>query len=433
MYLKYILLILGLAVCWYRWEGTAQHNEFTNLVGEEISMFGSVVNESSFSSTGNQIIVIQPEGFSQRLRISLFHPSSVQFGDHVKLTGVVKLPENFNGFNYVKYLQKDNIFAEVTKAQIIPLHRRDSNWQNKLTNLRQYIIQKITRQLSADHAGLVLGMLIGDDSKLSQNVKTDFQKTGLTHILVVSGFNLTVIASSMGILAWVVGRKAADIISLVLIWGFVFLVGVQASVVRAGIMVSMLLLARLFGRLSYSYITLLWAIFIMTAISPLQLFYDIGFQLSIAATLGVLQAYRLNVLWNNEGIFSEIVWPSLGAIIFTAPIVAYYFQTFSVLALPANVLIVPTIPLLMLLGILLLVPGINIVAAQIMDLILNFNLGITELFADWHFSVWEFKPSLVLVMSYYVILFLVQYFMFFSRKVDLKNNLIHDRMVKIKL
>lgn len=433
MYLKYILLVCGILLCWYRWQSVVQDNQFANLIGQKIDMYGWVMAEPSQSSSGNQIIVIKPDGFSQKLRISLFNFSSVQRGDRVKLTGAVKLPENFNGFNYVKYLQKDNIFAEVSKAQIIPLYRQKDNWRNTLIDVKYYIAQKISHQLSEDNAGLILGMLVGDDSKISQGIKTIFQKTGLTHVLVVSGFNLTILASSIGIMAWLVGRRLTDILSLIIIWSFVLLVGLQGSVVRAGIMVSLLLAARLARRLSYSYITLFWAIFIMTAINPLQLFYDIGFQLSIAATIGVLQAYRLKILWNNDGMLSEILWPSVGAIIYTAPIVAYYFQIFSVVALPANLLIVPTIPILMLLGVLILIPGVNLIAVPLVDLILTINLTIINYFASWQFSVLNFQPNIALIGCYYVVIFLIQYFIFSSKSPDLKNYSIHDRIVKIKL
>lgn len=429
----YIFLFIGLIVCAIRFFYISSENEYFNLVGQKFLSYGLVAEEPSFSSSGNQIVVIRPEGFFQKIRASLYNSSSVSKGDYVKFAGVVKLPENFDGFNYVKYLQKDNIYAEVSKAQIIPIHKAKSNWQLMLIKLRIAIGQKINFELPKDQAGLILGMLIGDDSKLSKLTKDAFQKTGLTHVLVVSGFNLTILAASTSVIAWLVGRKIGDLLSLATVWVFVFLVGVQASIIRAAIMISLLLIARMFGRLSYSYITLLWTIVVMAIINPLQVFYDIGFQLSVAATFGVLEAHKLKSFLGKEGFLSEILWPSLGAIIFTAPIVAYYFHVFSTVALISNLLIVPTIPLVMLLGALLLIPGITQLARPIISLILSIDMKIVNWLAGWQFSTINFQPHLVTIFSYYIIVLIVEYFIFSPARLDLKKTAIRGRITKIKL
>ena len=175
---------------------------------------------------------------------------------------------------------------------------------------------------------MVLGMLIGYGDSIPKSLSEAFQKTGLTHILVASGFNLTIIASSIGGLAWVLGRRGSDLTSMAIIWMFVVLTGSSGSVARAGIMASLVLLARAFGRMPSSYFTLLFAVVLMTILNPFQLFYDIGFQLSVGATVGVLEAGKLKLHLEREGWLSDLLWPTMGAIIFTAPLICFYFVFF---------------------------------------------------------------------------------------------------------
>ncbi len=401
-------ICLGLSLGIMVWVNNLQLNQYQNFIGQKVYSEGVVVGWPNITASGNQAVLIQPDGFAQAIRSSSRVPINFHPGDRVWIRGTIKQPENFSEFNYVAYLQKNNVFAELDKPRVIIIKPAAASNFAFLDNLRQWVIKKSTDKLDQSSSGLVLGMLIGYGDSVPKTLATAFQKTGLTHILVASGFNLTIIASSIGFLAWVLGRRWSDITSMAVIWMFVVLTGSSGSVVRAGIMVSLIILARSVGRMPTSYFTLLFAVVVMTILNPMQLFYDIGFQLSVGATIGVLEANKFRVHLQRDGMLTELLWPTMGAIIFTAPIISYYFGTFSVIAPLANLLVLPAVPLVMLLGLLSLIPVINLFTIPVTELIVKFQENVTIFLASWKYSSISIKSTLSFVIGYYIILLLVR-------------------------
>lgn len=408
-----------------------QSNEYSQLFGQSIDIEGLIVDDPNITSAGNQAIVMRPDGFSQNMRASLFHHGYLKKGDRVWIRGQIKQPENFSSFNYVSYLEMNNIFAELAKAKIIVVQPAGFGVGTFLDSVRFWVIREVSENFSKTNANLILGMLIGYSQKLSLEITEAYRRVGLTHILVVSGFNLTIVAASFGFTAWVIGRKASDILSLFIIWVFVVLSGSSGGVVRAGIMVSLFLIARLFSRLHLSPLALLFAVVVMSVFNPLRLFYDIGLQLSVTATFGVLSAHRLRIQLEKEGWLAEILWPTLGAILYTAPIVGYYFGTFSLISPLANLIILPEIPILMLLGFLSLIPIVNKLIIPILDLGLNLQVKIIEIMSNWWWSALDWHPHLLFVFSYYCILLSGQSLLQDWINRDLNKPQNSDRITKI--
>ncbi len=399
---------LGFSLGLMIWSNSQQVNQFQNDVGKLVNTEGSVVGWPNLTSSGNQAILIKPDG-----------------------CGVIKQPENFSGFNYVAYLQKNNVYAELDKAKVIVIDSGQSNSTAILGKVREWVILKSEQRLSKTSSGLVLGMLIGYGDSLPKTLAEAFKKTGLTHILVASGFNLTIIASSIGFFAWIIGRRWSDVLSILILWMFVILTGSSGSVVRAGIMTSLILLARSIGRMPTSYFTLLLAVVAMVILNPLQLFYDIGFQLSVGATLGVLEANRLRVYLQKEGWLTELLWPTMGAIIVTAPIISLYFGTFSIIAPLANLAVLPAVPIVMLLGALSLLPFINLMTVPVTELIVAFQEWVTVFLSEWKYSSVSIKSTLIGVIIYYVVLYLIKEVYYSRKSVDLNKPLDSDKMTKI--
>lgn len=205
------------------------------------------------------------------------------------------------------------------------------------------------------HAGFVAGVLVGAKSSLSASIKQDFKLTGTSHIIAVSGYNISIIAIYvMAALLWLVPRPAAFWITILILLGFMLLTGAQASVVRATIMGIAGLVARRVGRLSSSVHILLLTAGIMVALEPGILLGDIGFQLSFLATAGLLWVSpileaRLPFV-RVLGVWGETALMTISAQIMVVPLVVWYFKSISIIALPVNILVLPFIPLLMLLG-----------------------------------------------------------------------------------
>ncbi len=424
--------ICGISIGTMNWQNSQAVNQYESLYGQSISIEGEIVSRPSITASGNQALIIRPDGFTQDVRVSLFHHTVAKGGERVWIRGQIKKPENFSNFNYIAFLRKNNVYAELSKSKVIiyePASEGISNW---LGDLRQNVVRVSERNFNTETSAIVLGMLIGHKEQLPPDVEGAFQKSGLIHILVVSGFNLTIIAIGVGVFARWFGRRLVDSSSLALIWSFCILVGATAAVTRAGVMASILILSRLSGRLATSSTSLLLAVVIMSLLNPWQLFYDIGFQLSVAATFGVLEASRIRTRFNKEGIFSEIIWPSMGAIICTAPLIAYYFGTVSLVAPLANLLVLPMVPYLMLFGALGLIPYLKIFFVPVTELLVAWELKIISTLANWQYSQLQTSIDTTFIICYFVIVILFVWLINYQKS-QLKESQSRDKITQITI
>ena len=214
----------------------------------------------------------------------------------------------------------------------------------------------------------------------------------MTHIVAVSGYNVTIIAEYLIFLGLWLGmwRKNAVWLAIIGIIVFVIMIGFPSSAVRAGVMGGILLWAMKNGRLANSQNAIVFAATVMLLINPLLLRWDIGFQLSFLATLGIVET---STFWEKSFIkkhkalgISEIIAMSLSAQIFVLPIIAYNFHITSLISLLANVLILPIIPLSMLLVFLasicgFIFYGVSLVFAWLAFVPLLYEIKIVQILA----------------------------------------------------
>lgn len=293
-------------------------------------------------------------------RLLLVSPKYPQlsYGEEIFLECLLEKPKSFNDFDYEAYLNRQNIFALCSFPKKLEKTGKflGSFWQAKLYSLKSQALFLISRLFPEPNSSFLAGLLFGAKKTIPSDLREAFQKTGTAHLVALSGFNISIVASfitrSLAFL-WI-PIKAAFPLSLLGIIGFVLLTGAQASVVRAGIMGILVLLARNFGRCSNFRNALTLSAALMVWVNPKILFFDIGFQLSFAATLGLflLAPYFQEKLkfFPNFLNAREVLSSSAAALIFTLPLTMHYFKNFSYLALLANLLVVPLVPVVMLLG-----------------------------------------------------------------------------------
>jgi len=254
------------------------------------------------------------------------------------------------------YLAKDNIYYV---CQNVKIEKTDKNSGYRMyvavLSFKNKMTESIREMIPQPEGTLAAGLLFGGSGELSERVKNNFSKTGMTHIVAVSGYNVAIIAEYLILLGIFLGlwRQKAFWFAIVGIFFFVAMIGFPSSAVRAGVKGSLLLWAMKNGRLANAWNAILFAGAIMLLINPLLLVWDIGFQLSFLATIGIV---ALSPFWERYFMrkyqfmgLMEIMLLSLSAQIFVLPIIAYNFHTFSVISLVANILILPIIPLTMLL------------------------------------------------------------------------------------
>ncbi len=288
------------------------------------------------------------------------------YGDQVELQGRLETPPILEDFSYKEYLARQGIHAIMYYPKVtITAQGRGNSFFARLYALRARARATIAAILPEPEASLLIGILLGLDSGIPEEVAEAFTATGTIHIIVISGFNLTLLA---GLLVRVGTRFFQR---MRVLWGacagvilYALFVGASPPVVRAAVMVCLTLLAYLVGRPYSADSALALAVLVLTILNPLAL-WDISFQLSIVTTLGLLvvaplladrarQALEARLAadalpWAMD-MLNELLIASLAAQLVTLPLIAYHFGRISLISLFTNALILPVQPGIMVSG-----------------------------------------------------------------------------------
>ena len=261
---------------------------------------------------------------------------------------------------------------------------------------------------------VVAAMALGDKSQLTRELRDAYTISGASHILALSGLHLGIIYTLLSLLLsrrrW---QMVSQILIIVSIWLFVFLVGLSASVVRSAVMVSIYALLSLGHRDKLSVNTLAFAAIVMLLFNPMALF-DVGFQLSFMAVLTILLFYPLlESLWSQPFLLDHRLfrwlWTMLSvscaAQIGVAPLIAYYFGRISCYFLLANLVVVPAAALILYLSLaVLLIPSLAYLLIYIVDTLNQLLVSIAALPGA---SIEGLHPTPLQVWMMYVIIFAV--------------------------
>ncbi len=282
------------------------------------------------------------------------------FGEYLNLQGKISEPENFSGFDYKNYLKRWHIVGEIKSPTKISFQGFSANPTDRvygfLYNIANTFENSLNRLLPEPHSSLASGILLGVKKNIPDDLMLDLQKTGLTHIIALSGFNVTIlIAIFAKSLVIYLGRRQTFLLGIILVTLFVVMTGGSASVVRAAIFSLLILFGSTIGRRADQTNLLLLAAMVMVLMNPYILPYDIGFQLSFLAFAGLiylapviaryLEKKRTNFLPENVRLaLSE----TLGAQFAVTPLILCQFGLVSIISPIANILVVWIVPWIML-------------------------------------------------------------------------------------
>ena len=270
-------------------------------------------------------------------------------GQVLRLKGRVQEPPVLDGFDYRRYLAKDGIHSVMYRPQLTVTGHR-----TQLTSLlypaRRAFLEHLGATFNEPAAGFLAAILIGDRTGIPDEIVDAFRRTGTIHVMALSGYNISILVA---VLIAVIGRGRVVVWLVFLsIAAFVVFVGPSASVVRAALMGSFLLLSQVLGRPQAAVRGCVITAAAMLAFQPWALRYDLGFDLSFLATLGILlfePAVSLRLAGLPAAV-KGIVSPTVAASLPAMPLIALTFGTASLIAPFANLLVVPAIPWLMLGG-----------------------------------------------------------------------------------
>ncbi len=365
---------------------------------------------------------------------------NLDYADQVRLDVVPyppRDPTNPGQFSWKGYLARQSIYSCAyvnSSSQVHILKSKKGNvFLYAALKAKHYMIRSIARIIPEREATVLAGMVLGTYSYLPKEILNNFQRTGTLHLLAASGFNCFILVFlSMPVLKRIgIMPKYRNEIVIILVGMYLLMVGPKPSLIRASLMAFLLLIAPLLKRVPNNKTLFFVASTVILAANPAYLF-DIGFQLSFLAVWALISVapviesilIRAKVISNNgknkpKGRFvwlSKLSSEAAGAgvatasiTLFTAPIVAYYFNYFSLVSLPANMVLALGVPVLFVVGlfapVLALVPTAGAIIGSVGGIVTSAMLWVVDFLGSWEHAVVAVRsPGILAIAGYYLIL-----------------------------
>ncbi|MDP1990276.1 MAG: DNA internalization-related competence protein ComEC/Rec2 [Syntrophales bacterium] len=389
---------------------------------------------------------------SGHVLLNVREPYPFHYGDAVRFHSRLRIPHNFNnpgGFDYERYLRFRGILVRGfvnDAAGIIILRREIGNpLRIRLERFRELIRKTIHDSAPGTEGKIIQAMILGDQKEIPKEVMEKFNRTGTTHIIAISGFNISIVAlftlfvvrlllksSEYFLLRWNM-VMISTLFSILIVILYTFIAGSGISVIRASVMVVIFMAAILINRERDLYNTLALAAFLILVVSPYSLF-DISFQLSFVAVASLLflmprlatllpkpltldsfgptrKEWLLNPLKKALHTICLFFFVSLSATLGTLPLILFYFNRLSLVTLVANMIVVPILGVIAIPFCLLIVIAVPIspwladIIIQISALLVRISLYLTERLASlpWS-SVFVSTPTLLEIAAFYLLL-----------------------------
>lgn len=415
--------------------------------GAQISFEGTVAEEPVRSSS-QRLVVIHGES-RERIMVTVRLFPGFDYGDEISVSGLIRKPgSDGSDSGYASYLARRGIFRIMRYPRIEKISAKGSRSPAAaLISIRKTFSGALNQILPEPHASFVAGLLVGEQRAIPPDIQDQMRKTSTAHMVALSGYNITIIADNL--------LRALRFFFLPMAWSFAFaaagvvlftiMTGASASVVRAAIMGILVLVARGQGRLPYARNILMLAAAAMLALQPDMLRFDLGFQLSFLATLGLVYGsgpleralldarFAAGRLLRHAGIRAperpgarpsrekfpafvrETIVTTLAAQLFVLPLLVLKFGMVSLIGPVANAFVVPAVPYTMgagfFAGVLGLVSGrAAALAAWPARLAAEYELGAIRTFARLPGASAEVGPAAgwaVALLAVILILFLL--------------------------
>ncbi|OGJ56479.1 hypothetical protein A3D88_03830 [Candidatus Peribacteria bacterium RIFCSPHIGHO2_02_FULL_52_16] len=341
---------------------TATIDSYAN--GNEIAIHGFIVDEPDRRALATKYTVeaahIMVNGKEQKVHGKVLvtyrnHWPEFSYGDEVIVTGVLERPGVIEDFTYDRYLSRYGIYSVIYRSNIEKLSSgHESKLFSFLFSVKARFERQIQRLYPEPHASLMAGLLTGSRRGIPEYLLEKFNATGLTHLIAISGFNITIVITFITGLLFFLPLKLRFFPAVLAIVLFTLFVGASAAVVRAAVMGILGLIALQTGRLRHARLLILWTLFFMLAWNPKYLWYDAGFQLSFLAVIGIMEVAsplreRSSFLPDAFGVRDAII-ATLAAHVTAVPLIVILFGRMSFVAPLANVFVAPAVPFAMLFG-----------------------------------------------------------------------------------
>ncbi|MFH1461310.1 MAG: ComEC/Rec2 family competence protein [Patescibacteria group bacterium] len=413
----YLCLIFIVAIFVYSLIKAPQGNEeLYQYYDQETNFTGVIIGEPE-QRINQQKFEFESDLWKGKILITTELYPQYHYGDKLEIFGKLQEPAVFEDFDYREYLAKDEIYLVIYWPVINRLAENQGNWlYQSIFSFKDKLRNIIEQSLLPPQSSILKAVFLGDRFGLSDELKEKLNISGTRHIVAISGMHMIIMTQILLFLGLGIGlwRGQAFYFVLILLILYIIMIGAPASAVRAGIMAGLLLLAQKIGRLRSADRAVVLAAAIMLIINPWLLKSDVGFQLSFIATLSVI--YLKPILdnkiksWPNPLRIKDILTMTLAAQLGALPLLIFHFGRLSLISPLANLLIVPLLPMIMVLGMILVFAGLiwlglaNLVAWPAW-LLLTYLIKVIDYSSSLPLAAIEFRNiSIIILISYYLIL-----------------------------
>ncbi len=315
-------------------------------------------------------------------------------------------------FHYDKYLAKDRIFGSCFRPRI-KIISQDNSIKNYFLQSKQKLLSNLNNNLVEPASSLSKAIVFASRREISTNLRDIFARVGLSHVIAISGMHIAIIVFLLQAIFIFLGlsRKFIFYLLLFLLFAYLVLLNFPSSALRASSMVVLFLLGSFLKRKAVSLFTLIFLADLFIFFNPYLLLYDIGFQLSFLAVLGLLLYIKFfnTILIFVPKIFHirEVVSVTLSAQVFTWPLIVYHFNILSLVSPLSNIIILPILPLVIVLSFLLSFSSLSIISWPLF-ILLKAMVVISKFFISIPFSFLELNNfnSFYLFSSFVIMILL---------------------------
>jgi competence protein ComEC len=401
-----------------------------DFVGEKIEIEGLIVDDPDVRESNVRLTVLpSKKKILVTIEKSVYFSDTGNFfyGDYVLIKGRLDLPENFETdtgreFDYVSFLAKDGIGYQMYRPEISLIERERGNFTKRILLIaKKYFVKNLESAIPTPHSSLAGGILLGAKHSLGKELNDAFRQSGLIHIVVLSGYNVTIVADFIIKIFSFLPKYVGVIGGMFGITAFALITGSGATVVRASIMACIALIGRSTGRTYNILRALFLAACVMVFHNPFILISDPSFQLSCMATFALVACSpffekKLYFLPEKMGIRATVA-STLATQFFLLPMLIYMTGMVSIVSLVTNILVLVVVPVAMgvsfMVGMIGFASGfLSIVVGYAAYLLLQYMLLVVEVFSSLPFAYINLPQiSAWLVFIFYLIFSIVYVFL----------------------
>lgn len=409
-FLVILFLILIGARLWMFDYFEPNHLKWLNDTNQVIELTGRICLEPDLRRDDVRYFVC-PDEYAGRFLVKASLYPRFEYGDKIRVAGRLETPfeeKEFSYKNYLRIFKTDSLLQPVSGLDLL---EEGGGFLNGLFGFKNWFLHILEYQLMEPASSLVAGLVLGVRKGFSDTVMEQFNVTGLTHIIAVSGYNVSMIIVIVNSLLGFVPRQIRFYLITVFLFMFMLITGASASVVRAVIMGVIALAALESGRQQFFARTIVLTALIMGLWNPAFVMYDAGMHLSFLSTLGVVYlAPLLDFKWLPEsGGIREAFVLTIAAQLATMPILLFQFGRISLVSPFANLAVAPFLPLCMLFGFMAFIFAWNGLVSWIFISLTSicswFLFKFVEFFAVVPYAAIDFEKGLWWPLVVYLICF----------------------------